>query len=86
MAKQTFDNLISLARKEPSPQVNVADNVISTLVTLANKKQDPYRAYTWTGAISASIAACILVAATILWHSNTDSVSEIITYVSWVVQ
>jgi hypothetical protein len=49
-------------------------------------KPDPYRAYTWVGATSAAIAACILVAATLFWQSNSDSVSEIMTYVSWVGQ
>jgi hypothetical protein len=86
MKKQTFDNLVSLAQQESPPHVNVADNVISTLIDLAHKKQDPYRAYAWTGTVSAAIAACIIVAATIFWQSNSDSVSEIITYVSWVTQ
>jgi hypothetical protein len=50
------------------------------------KKADPYSAYTWVGEASAAIAACFLIAATMLWQSNSDSVSEIMTYVSWVAQ
>jgi hypothetical protein len=86
MKKRSFDNLVSLAQQEAPPSVNVADDVISTLVSLAHKKQDPYRAYAWTGTVSAAIAACIIVAATIFWQSNSDSVSEIMTYISWVAQ
>lgn len=86
MKKQTFNNLVSLAQQESAPHVNVADEVISTLTAMAYRKTDPYRAYTWMGAASAAIAACILLAATVLWQSNSDSVSEIMTYVSWVAE
>ena len=79
-------NLIALARQEPAPHVNAANNVIAELKALAHKRQDPYRAYTWIGTASAAIAACFIFAITMLWQSNTDSVSEIITYVSWVTQ
>lgn len=83
MKKQTFKNLVLLAQQETAPTVNVADGVISVLASLSYENTDPYRAYTWVGAASAAIAACILVAASLLWQSNSDSVSEIITYVSW---
>ena len=86
MKNRTFKNLVSLAQQESPPRVDVADGVISTLTALSYKKQDPYRAYTWIGAASAAMAACILLAATMFWQSNTDSVSEIMTYVSWVAQ
>ena len=86
MKKRTFDHLVSLAQQETPPRIDVADGVISTLAAMIYKKPDPYRAYTWVGAASAAMAACILVAATMLWQSNSDSVSEIITYVSWVAQ
>jgi hypothetical protein len=86
MKKRTFNNLVSLAQQESPPHVNVANDVISTLAAMAYKKTDPYRAYTWVGAASAAIAACILVAATMFWQSSSDSVSEIMTYVSWVAQ
>jgi len=86
MKKQTFKNLVSLAQHEPAPHVNVADSVISTLTAMVSRNPNPYRAYTWVGAASAAIAACILVAATVLWQSNSDSVSEMMTYVSWVAQ
>ena len=86
MKKQTFENLVLLAQQESAPHVSVADAVISTLAAMAYRKADPYRAYTWIGAASAAMAACILLAATIFWQSNSDSVSEIMTYVSWVGQ
>ena len=86
MEKRTFNNLVSLAQQESAPCVDVADSVILTLASLVHKKPDPYRAYTWVGAASAALAACILIAATILWQSSSDSVSEIITYVAWVAQ
>jgi hypothetical protein len=86
MKKQTFNNLVSLSQQESPPHVNVADDVISRLASMVYNKPDPYRAYTWVGATSAAIAACILVAATLFWQSNSDSVSEIMTYVSWVGQ
>lgn len=86
MKKQRFENLISLARQESSPCVDVTDGVISSLsaVIYRNAKYD--RTYTWMGAASAAIAACILIATTFFWQANTDSVSEIMTYVSWVTQ
>ena len=86
MKKQTFRNLVSLAQQESAPCVDVADGVISTLAAMVYKKPDPYRAYTWVGAASAAMAACILLAATMFWQSSSDSVSEIMTYVSWVAQ
>lgn len=86
MKKRTFEHLVSLAQRDPAPTVDVADRVISTLAQMAYRQSDPYRAYTWAGAASAAIAACILIAATLFWQSNSDSVSEIITYVSWVAQ
>ena len=86
MKKRTFNNLVSLAQQESPPHVNVADDVISRLASMVYRKKNPYRAYTWVGAGSAAIAACILVVATLFWQSNSDSVSEIMTYVSWVAQ
>lgn len=86
MENKTFTNLVSLAKQESAPHVDVADNVISTLNALAYKRQDPYRAYTWIGTASAAVAACFIFAVTMFWQSNSDSVSEIITYVSWVTQ
>ncbi len=86
MKKRTFKNLISLAQQETAPCVNVADEVVSTLAAMTGRSADPYRAYTWFGAASAAIAACILFAATMLWQSGPDSVSELMTYISWVAQ
>lgn len=86
MAKQTFKNLVSLARQESCPRVDVADDVIMTLSSLTPREANAYRTYTWAGAASAAIAACIMIAATMLWQSNSDSVSEILTYISWVAQ
>ena len=86
MKNRTFNNLVSLAQQESPPDVNVADDVISRLASMVYRKKDPYRAYTWVGAASAAIAACILVATAIFWQSSSDSVSEIMTYVSWVAQ
>ena len=86
MEKRTFKNLVSLAQQELAPHVDVADNVISTLTTVVYRRPDPYRAYTWVTAASAAIAACFLIAATMLWQSSSDSVSEMMTYVSWVAQ
>ena len=86
MKKVTFRNLVALARNEPHPDVHVADDVISTLTDMGNRKFDPYRAYAWIGTASASIAAGITIALIISWQSNANSVSEIITYVSWVAQ
>ncbi|MHC4288625.1 MAG: hypothetical protein ACYTCN_03005 [Planctomycetota bacterium] len=86
MTKRTFSYLVSLAQQDSPPEIDIADSVISTLAHLAQKTPDPYRAYTWISAASAAIAACILIAATALWQSNSDSVSEIINYVAWVAQ
>jgi len=86
MKKQTFKNLVSLAQQESCPCVDVSDEVIRTLAAMTYRKVDTYRAYTWAGAASAAIAACIMVAATMLWQTSSDSVSEILTYVSWVAQ
>lgn len=86
MKKLKFENLLSLAQQEPSPCVDVADKVISALSAVSRQNVSNYRVYTWAGAASAAVAACILVAATMFWQSSSDSVSEIITYVSWVTQ
>ena len=86
MKKQTFDHLVSLAQQESAPHIDVADAVFSALAALVYKKPDPYRTYTWVGAASVAVAACIGVVAVLSWHSNADSVDEIMTYVSWVAQ
>lgn len=84
--KNTFQHLVSLAQQESAPCVDVTNDVISALSSLSGKKMDPYRTYTWFGAASAAIAACTLIAATLFAQAGSDSVSEIMTYVSWVAQ
>jgi len=86
MKKQTFENLISLACQESCPCVDVTDGVISAVSAAIYRNAKYDRPYTWMGAASAAIAACILIATTFFWQSNTDSVSEIMSYVSWVTQ
>jgi hypothetical protein len=82
MKKVNFDNLISLAQQETPPRVDVADSVLATLSGMATT--EPYRAYLWTGIVSAAVAACITIAATVTLQ--TDSVSEMMSYISWVTQ
>ena len=86
MKRQNFKRLISLAQQERAPSVDVTDGVISTLSTLSRQQTDPYRAYVWASALSVAAAACILVAVTMFRQGQTDSVNEIISYVSWVAQ
>lgn len=86
MKKRTFENLISLARQEPCPVVDVAEDVIGAVSLAAQRNTVLYRTYTWMGTASAAVAACILIAATFFWQSGSDSVSEMMTYVSWVTQ
>jgi hypothetical protein len=86
MKKQKFENLITLARQESCPRVDVADDVISAVSAVIYRNTKYARTYTWMGAASAAIAACILIATTFFWQSNADSVSEIMNYVSWVTQ
>jgi hypothetical protein len=86
MKKLTFKNLVSLARREPPPAIDVTNGVLSALTALDLDNADPYRAYTWFGAASAAVAACILVAVTLFWQSGSDSVNEMMTYVSWIAQ
>jgi hypothetical protein len=84
--KLLFNNLVSLAQQECPPCVDVADQVIASLFSIMGRTVDPYRAYVWTAMASAAAAACILIATTLLWQSGSDSVSEVMTYVSWVAQ
>ena len=86
MKKQRFENLISLARQDTSPCVDVTDGVISAVSAVIHRNAQYDRTYTWMGAASAAIAACTLIATTFFWQSNTDSVSEMMNYVSWVTQ
>lgn len=87
MKKINFDNLIARAKQDTPPVVDVADNVIARLTTMAQQAvADPYRPYVWMSAASAAIAACILIAATLSLQNSSDSVSEMITYVSWIAQ
>ena len=86
MKKQTFENLILLASQESGPCVDVTDGVLSAISAVIHRNAKYNRTYTWMGAASAAMAACILIATTFFWQSNTDSVSEIMTYVSWVTQ
>jgi hypothetical protein len=86
MKKLTFKNLVSLAQQESPPAIDVTSGVLSALSALNLDNADPYRAYTWFGAASAAVAACILIAVTMFWQSGSDSVNEIMTYVSWIAQ
>ncbi|MCI0500041.1 MAG: hypothetical protein L0Y36_10275 [Planctomycetales bacterium] len=86
MKKLIFKNLVLLAQQECAPCVDAADAVAASVSSLMGRNADPYRAYVWMGMASAAAAACILIAATLLWQSSSDSVSEVITYVSWVIQ
>ena len=86
MKKLLFKNLVFLARQETCPQVNVVEEVMYRLSSITVRRTDPYRIYTWVGSISGAMAACILIAISLFWHSNSDSISEIMTYVSWVTQ
>lgn len=86
MRQINFYNLISLARRETPPSVDVADSVLATLSGMAQVAAEPYRAYLWTGIVSATAAACIVIAATVMLQTGNDSVSEMISYVSWVAQ
>ncbi|MHC4553430.1 MAG: hypothetical protein ACYSUT_11805 [Planctomycetota bacterium] len=87
MKKIHFDNLIARAKQDTPPVVDVADDVIARLSTMAQRRiADPYRPYVWMTVASAAIAACILIAATLTLRNGSDSVSEMITYVSWAVQ
>lgn len=86
MKKLIFDNLVSLAHQESPPCVDVADYVMASLSSLTGRDVDPYRAYVWMGMASAAVAACILIASSLFWQSELDSVGEVMTYVSWVTQ
>lgn len=80
--KTTWNNLIGLARQETPPSVDVADYVIASLASFRTVG-DSYRAYAWISAASAAVAAFIGIVATMAWQ-NQDSVSEMLTYISWV--
>jgi len=87
MKKISIHNLISLAQQETAPRVDVADSVLATLSGLTQQAAaEPYRAYLWTGIVSAAVAACIVIAATLTLQGGNDSVSEMLSYVSWVTQ
>jgi len=87
MKKIIFHNLVNLARQEEAPTVDVADSVIAALSDMTQRiGLDPWRPYLWTGIASAAVAACILIAATFILQSGNDSVSEMMTYISWVTQ
>ena len=87
MKKLSFQYLVSLARQETPPAVDVADTVIATLSGITQRVVvDPYRPYLWMGLSSAAVAACILVAATFILQSGNDAVSDMMSYVSWVTQ
>ncbi len=83
MKKISLTNLIRTAQNEQPPEVDVAAGVISVLSELSQQTMDPSRAYFWMGAVSAA-AACVLLAMSLLMRSGGDSVSEMMTYVSWV--
>lgn len=82
--KKTLNNLIWLAKQETPPSVDVADFVIASLNSVGAGTADAYRAYTWVSVASAAIAACIAIVATMAWQHQADSVSEMLTYISWV--
>lgn len=84
MKKKTFNKLVTLARQEIVPVVDVADYVIAQVSTAGMRTVDAYRTYMWMSVASAAAAACIAIAATIAWQSQTDSVGEVLTYISWV--
>jgi hypothetical protein len=86
MKKLNFDNLVVLAQRDTAAAVDVADGVLAALLAMDQRQTDPYRVYLWMGVASAAVAACVLIAATVSLQNGTDSVSEMITYVSWAAQ
>ncbi len=86
MRKIKFHNLVTLAQQDTPPSVDVADGVIAALTGMAQRGGDLYRPYFWMGVASATVAACILIAATLSGQGSQDSISEVMTYVSWVTQ
>ena len=86
MKKIRLHNLISLARQETPPAVDVADSVLATLSGMAQGAPEPARAYFWTGMVSAAVAAGILIDEAVTLQSGSDSVNEMMSYVSWVAQ
>ncbi len=81
-----FNTLITSASKEQSPQVNVADRVISTLRTQDQRLEWIWdRPLMWVAALSSAIAVPFATVAVFLHHIWVGPLYEISKAISWVM-
>ena len=85
---KVFEKLVGLARQELHPAVDVADNVLDILASRQlSRTYESYRPLMWITAVSYAAAACVAIAAFIMYKAGqVDSVAQISEMISWVAQ
>jgi hypothetical protein len=82
-----IEKLASLARMEPSPRVDVAQNVMAALASRVGERiRASERQMMWFALCSSALAAMIAVAAVAVYYSSVDPVTEVSQAIFWVVQ
>jgi hypothetical protein len=82
-----FKALVDLARGETSPDVDVADRVLSVLPLgdsqLLSISERPLM---WLAALSSTVAVPVAVFAIVIYYAWTDPLKELVQSISWVLQ
>jgi len=84
--KLSFEKLMAEAQKEVSPQVNVADKVISSLLTDMNQPERFWeRSLMWIALAASTAAVPFIVLAFISFKSWTGPLFELKQAIQWVM-
>jgi hypothetical protein len=85
--QQKFDGLAAQARAERTPRVDVAQNVLRTLMAEeAGPLTTAERLWMWLAAVSTAIAVPAGVIAFFVYTKSVDPLNEIAEAISWAVQ
>ena len=85
--KSKFDALITRARSEDAPKVDVVGSVIAILSGEETRYEPAAdRPLMWLAAFSSAVAASVAVAAVFVYQTWSDPLYELSQAVSWVVQ
>ena len=85
--EEQFEMLVSQARGESPPQVDVTDSVLATLA--ARGGQPVYlsdRPLMWLAGVCSAAAVSAVVLATVMYHASTGPLAELVESISWVMQ
>jgi len=85
---ELFQKLVTRARRETHPEVNVAENVLELLsIGQSAPLVVSYKPLAWVASLSSAAAACVLFATYFVWQNPAaDAMTDLYQMISWVAQ